>query len=110
MVLLINTTAKIDNKLQKTIYEAITNDFQQNVKSAIDNANILPNPFPECVTFEAHTLLNFIVSAMGDYTNENRRVNAFNIKFTKLSGAIINDPRFNPINANQISVVIYLLS
>ena len=106
MVLLIRTAAGQTNKLPKTAYEALTNDFKQNIKSAIDNANILPNPFPECVTFEANNLLNFIVSAMGAKRKGTPEINAFNIKFTKLSGAILNDTRFNPINADQVSVII----
>ncbi|HAO06207.1 MAG TPA: hypothetical protein DCQ50_04255 [Chryseobacterium sp.] len=106
MVLLVNTTATSNNKLQKTVYANLTTNFQQDVKSVIDDAEILEKPFPNCVTFDADKLLHFILSTKKNATREDRGVNAFNIKFTKLSGDILNDPRFNQINANQISVII----
>jgi len=106
MVLLVNTTAPSNNKLQKTVYENLTTEFQQDVKSVIDNAEILENPFPNCVTFDADKLLHFILSAIKTEIKPGQYINAFNIKFTKLSGAILNDPRFNEINTNQISVII----
>ena len=106
MVLLINTTNTINNNLEKTVYDNLTTNFQQNVKSVIDDAEILENPFPNCVTFDADKLLHFILSTKKNATKEDRGVNAYNIKFTKLSGDILNDPRFNQINANQISVII----
>ena len=106
MVLLVNTTATSINKLQKTVYENLTTNFQQDVKSVIDNAEILANSFPNCVTFDADKLLHFILSTKKTATKEDREINAYNIKFTKLSGDILNDPRFNEINANQISVII----
>ena len=106
MVLLVNTTATSNSKLQRTVYEGLTTSFQQDVKSVIDNAELLDNPFPNCVTFDADKLLHFILSTKKPAKKGQRGVNAYNIKFTKLSGDILNDPRFNQINANQISVII----
>ena len=106
MVLLIRQTPQTNTTLQQNVYQSITDDFKQNVQSPIDNAHILPNPFPECVTFAAHTLLDFIVSAMASNAKGNPEINAFNIKFTKLSGNIVNDERFNPVNTDQVSVII----
>lgn len=106
MVLLVNTATTSNNQLQQSVYENLTTKFHQDVKSVIDDAEILENPFPNCVTFDADKLLHFILSTKYNDPNNKHTVNAYNIKFTKLSGDILNDPRFNQINANQISVII----
>lgn len=106
MVLLINQVAKINSKLRPSVYANLTTNFQNDVKSVIDTADILENPLPTSVTFNAHTLLQFIVSTLASDSTVNPEINAFNIKFTKLSGDIVNDERFNPVNTNQVSVII----